>query len=335
MAEQSKQSEFYVSQSESTLGPWMMTEIASRTRAGELDAGCFIFLESRDQWVPLMECDELQKMLKATAKLGAKPKAPPKPPPSVKLEGNVAPTDVKKLIRSAEAEVKAVSERAETTVLSEAFANKESLANGIQGIAEWFVQKGPNRYGPFTYTGLVRALQEKSIFEFDMIWKNGMDNWMRLAEHPEFSPDCIRALQEELKAEAGVFFRRQHDRVPLRNEVMVHDNCSVWMGKAFEGSAGGSGVIIENATLVPGQVVLLHFSSGDGLPAFNALCEIVSKKFQSNVNDASAPISYGLRFIKIDTQAEAKVLEFFRRKSTKTVVQPMRQGRKSSSSQAA
>ena len=78
MAEQSKQSEFYVSQGESTLGPWMMTEIASRSRAGELDESCFIFLESRDQWMPLMECEELQKMLNATAPKAAKPKAPPK-----------------------------------------------------------------------------------------------------------------------------------------------------------------------------------------------------------------------------------------------------------------
>ncbi len=335
MPENAKQTEFYVSQTETTVGPWMMTEIVSRTRAGELDASCFIYLEASEKWIPLMESVELQALLRATSQTATKPKAPPRPPPSTKLDGDVSPTDVKKLIRSAEAEVKAVSERPETNVLVAAFANKESLATGIQGIAEWFVQKGANRYGPFTYTGLVRALQEKSIFEFDMIWKNGMDNWMRLAEHPEFSADRIRALQEELKAETGVFFRRQHNRVPLRNEVMVHDNRSVWMGKAFEGSEGGSGVVIENATLVPGQVVLLHFSSGDGLPAFNALCEVVSKKFQADVNHTAAPINYGLRFIKIDTQAEAKVMEFFRTKGMKSVVQPERQGRKSSSSQAA
>ena len=93
--------------------------------------------------------------------------------------------------------------------------------------------------------------------------------------------------------------------------------------------------MIENATLVPGQVVLLHFSSGDGLPAFNALCEVVSKKFQSDVNSTSAPINYGLRFIKIDTQAEAKVMEFFRNKGAKPSVQAAHVGRKSSSSQAA
>ena len=336
MAERSKQVEFYVSQNDQSLGPWTLAEIATRTTRGELNETCLIFVEARDEWSPLMQCEELREFMQSKGAL-SKPKSPPKPPSTAKVSDILpAKSEVKAMIREAELEVKAVSERPETGVLAAAFgSSKDSLATGIEGVAEWFVQKGANRYGPFSYTGLVRALQEKSIFEFDMVWKNGMDNWIRIAEHPDFGPEQIRDLLAKTSGETGIFFRRQHPRTPMKNEVIVHDNRSVWMGRSFEGSAGGSGVVIENATLVPGQVVLVHFASGDGLPAFNALCEVVSKKFQGDVSDTTAPLSYGVKFIKIDVQAEAKVLDFFRKKTKDSVDSSQSTGQKSRTSRAA
>ncbi|MEK7358695.1 MAG: PilZ domain-containing protein, partial [Bdellovibrionota bacterium] len=92
---------------------------------------------------------------------------------------------------------------------------------------------------------------------------------------------------------------------------------SVWLGRSVEGSAGGSGVVIENATLVPGQTVLLHFAAREDLPAFNALCEIVGKKFVGDIRDAKTPVQYSLRFVKLDSQAEPRVQKYFHSKAAK------------------
>ena len=71
--------------------------------------------------------------------------------------------------------------------------------------------------------------------------------------------------------------------------------------------------MIENATLVPGQTVLLHFAQRDDLPAFNALCEIVGKKYTKDVRDAKSPVQYSVRFVKLDAQAESRVQSYFGR----------------------
>lgn len=307
-AQTGNQIEFYVSKGEQTLGPWTIDEIAARLGRSELAVTDFIYLEGRDEWIPLMECDQLREKLKAK-----KPaKAPPKQAAAPKAD---IPKEPEQAIAQGEAEVRESAARPESEALARAFsARKEQTAPTAEDAAEWFVQKGSHRYGPFTYLGVVRALQEKSIYEFDLIWKNGMDQWVRVAEHEAFAPERIRDLKTKTEGETGIFFRRQHARIPFESEVIVHDNRSVWMGKAFEGSAGGSGLVIENATLVPGQVVLLHFESRDGLPAFNALCEIVSKKFQKELKDAKTPVTYGVRFIKLDSAAEPKVQEYFRTK---------------------
>ena len=113
------------------------------------------------------------------------------------------------------------------------------------------------------------------------------------------------------KEAEGVFFRRQFPRVRFESEVIVHDDQSVWMGQSFEAGAGGSGVMIENATLKPGQVVRLHFAPCDGLPAFNALGEIVGKRFSREVRGTKSPVRYAVRFLKLDGAAEPQVREYF------------------------
>ena len=52
---------------------------------------------------------------------------------------------------------------------------------------------------------------------------------------------------------------------------------------------------MSNSVVVPGQRVFIHFRKFNEWPAFNAVCEVVSKKF---VNDGS-PVQYGLRFLSL------------------------------------
>ncbi len=280
------QTMFHVSKAGSTngesLGPWTIEEIAERLAKTEIAVTDFVYDEKREDWIPLVECEALKEHLRRS-----KPKAPPKP----KTVEAQAPAPTPEVREQREVQPMAMATR------------------GPNG--EWFVQKGVNRYGPFSYLSLIRALQEKSVYEFDFVWTEGMDSWMRLAEHEAFHPEKIRELTTDKTAAASIFTQRAHPRLRFDSEVIVHDDKSAWIGRAFEGSVGGSGLVIENAALYPGQTIRLHFAPADGLPAFNVLAEIVNKKYVKTVRGASSPVQYAVRFLEMDESAKKRVKEFF------------------------
>jgi hypothetical protein len=283
--EKTQQTEFFVSKGERQLGPWTLQELAARLASSEIAVTDFVFDDGRQDWMPLFECEALKAHLAQS-----KPKSAPK-----KAQAS------EKTVTETKVETSAVGTGTTTTATA-----------GEKG--EWFVQKGSHRYGPFSYAGVVRALQEKTVYEFDLIWREGMNEWVRIAQHDEFKPERIKAIAA---TNGEAIIRRQHQRMQFDNEVIVHDNRSVWLGRSVEGSAGGSGVVIENATLVPGQTVLLHFAAKEDLPAFNALCEIVGKKFVGDIRDAKTPVQYSVRFVKLDSQAEPRVQEYFHSRGAK------------------
>jgi hypothetical protein len=293
-----RQTEFHVSRSGDTggepLGPWTLDEIAEKLACSEIAVTDFVYDEAREDWIPLLECEALKERLRRQ-----KPKAPP-PKARVAPVAPVTPMAT------------AVDESFEH--LKEAVA--ETFAVSARGPSndggQWFVQKGTLRYGPFTYTGLVRALQEKSVYEFDFAWTEGMDNWVRIAELGDFQADRIRdLLTSEPSGDTGAFLRRAHPRLKFESEVIVHDDRMAWIGRSLEGSVGGSGLVIENAALYPGQVVRLHFASTSGLPAFNALAEIVNKKFVKEVKGLKTPVHYAVRYLEIEASSAERVKEYF------------------------
>ena len=277
----------HVSKNGQTLGPWTVEEIAQKLASGEIAITDFAWDDSSTQWVSLLEFAELKTHLQAR-----KPAAPPKPSakaPDVKVD---------------------VKASAKPTVVGSSMSEDEAI--------QWYVTRGQQKFGPFNYFGVVKALQDKSIFEFDYIWKEGMEGWVRLAEHEKFNAEAIRGLLstlEEKKAHADVFAQRRHARLPIENDVLINDNQSVSPGRMVEGSVGGTGLIIKNSTLIPGQLIHVHFSSLDGLPAFNAIGEIVSKKYTRSARDSRAPIHYGVRFVKMDPAAEERVKNYFKNRA--------------------
>mgnify|MGYP001328400088 CR=1 FL=1 len=285
----SAQTRFYVAQGEQNLGPWTIEEIAAKVASQEIAVTDFVYDEGRQDWIPLLELEAFKAHLNKK-----RPKAPPP-----RAQETVRPEPV---------------ERASAAVVQTA-----SREQTDEGPAEWFVQKGANRFGPMTYLEVVRALQEKTVFDFDFVWKQGTESWVRIAEHSEFHPDRIRELAGKFAGASepkDVFVRRQYPRIRFESEVIVHDDRSVWMGQAFEAGLGGSGLVIENATLQPGQVVRVHFGPCDGLPAFNALGEIVGKRYTREVRGKKSPVRYALKFLKVDGAAEAAVREYFESKAS-------------------
>jgi hypothetical protein len=272
------QLEFYLAKGGANFGPFTITLVADLIARAEFAVTDFVYDEVRAEWITLMECEALKEHLRRN-----KPMAPPP---------------------------MATTAKASPTPGKPAFA-KPAWATTPRDDA-WYIQKNGERHGPLSYLEMIRGLQEKTVYEFDFVWKEGMETFMRIAEHPSFLQERIRGLTTQKAApEQQAFVKRQHPRVKFESEVIVHDDRDVWMGQAFEASVGGSGVMIENSRLAPGQVVRIHFASTEGLPAFNALGEIVGKTYSKNVHGAKSPVKYSVRFVKLDGSVEPQVRKYF------------------------
>ena len=170
----------------------------------------------------------------------------------------------------------------------------------------WYVLKQNNNYGPFSKTELIQMLQGKTLHEFDFIWHNGMSSWKRLSDVAEFSvsevQDVFKAMKNSNKDESGnaIFFRRKHARVKINSHAIIHDHKKVYKSVSVEISVGGAGLVIEDAKFEKDQQIYLHFKPGQNVPAFNAICKIVSQK--GNV--------YGVQFLKISGAAKSSITEF-------------------------
>jgi hypothetical protein len=128
-----------------------------------------------------------------------------------------------------------------------------------------------------------------------------MEQWKRIAEIPDFTENNIKRLFDEGgKLKKEIFEQRQFKRHKFNGRVIIHDNMSLWGGEGIEISKGGVGVTMKNSMIVPGQQLTVHFSQHEGIPAFNAVCEVISKKF---VND-NTPIEYGLRFVSLTQEVQ-------------------------------
>lgn len=250
---------YLVSHQGLALGHLAIDEILQKVRTKEIDLFDYVFDEVKQDWVLLMEFPELAAKLRSGK--------PPRPPQ--------------------------ISTTAPAPVLEPVVATKPVVS--AHAISDWYVLKGENRFGPFTYTDLVKMLQQKVIFPFDFIWHSGLSEWQRAVEIKDFSSDEIRELFSRSKKKQDLFTERKFPRKEYLGPVLVHDNLSLWKGKGFEISRGGVGINMSNTLVVPGQRVFIHFGKYEQWPAFNAVCEVVSKKF---VNDTS-PVQYGLRFLSL------------------------------------
>lgn len=177
---------------------------------------------------------------------------------------------------------------------------------------EWFILKEGNNYGPFSQLEIVQMLQEKTLFEYDYVWHAKMTSWKRVAEVDEFLPEKIRAMQESRDTGlAEIFFRRRHARAAYGASLIVHNNKTVFRGQALEISAGGAGVLIDNPHLQPGQSLFLHFQPGDGVPPFNAVCQIVSKQFVKEAGPEGVdPVRYGVKFTTLSQSVRESIKNY-------------------------
>ena len=279
---------YLVSRQGLAMGPFPIDEIVAKVKAKEIDLFDYIFDEKTEDWVLLMEFPQLAAQLKSS-----KPPRPPAPVAEIPQQRQAETT-------RGEAKKSSGKKPEGKPMLPQIPLTMTPSASTAHSISEWFVLKGENRFGPFSYTDVVRMLQQKVVFPFDLIWHAGLENWRRVVELEDFHPDTIRSLFQNSNKKQEVFVERKFKRKPFNGRVVVHDNLSLWKGESFEISKGGVGINMSNSLVVPGQHVFVHFRQHEGWPAFNAVCEVVSKKF---VSDAS-PVQYGLRFLSMSQEVQ-------------------------------
>jgi len=264
---------YLVSRQGQELEPQPMTDIVARVRNREVDLFDYIFDETRKEWVLLLEFGPLTEALKQVA-----------PPPVAK--------------KATSTPVLGASTGTPTTAKSHSPRHqKGSLTSSPP--TEWFVLKGDSRLGPFSYTDVVKMLQEKTVYSYDFVWNEGWDNWKRISETSPFKEDSVRSLYTAGESKS-VFTKREFNRQKFDGRVMIHDNLMLWSGRGTEISRGGVGITLKNAMMTPGQNVFVHFTGTQDWPAFNATCEVMNKK----MSESRLGFEYGLKFLTLSQEAQ-------------------------------
>ncbi len=267
---------YSVSHKGQEIGAMSLNDIVERVRARELDLFDYIFDTQRNDWILLMEFPDLAQKLKSHK--------PPRPP-SIEVKSEEPPKN-------------------DITETPPAIM----AAKTGHEVSDWYVLKGENRFGPFGFEEVIQMMQQKVLFPFDFVWHSTLPDWKRAAELSEFQPSAIRQMLKEVDSAKNLFLTRQFKRVPYEGKIIVHDNLSLWNGQGFEISKGGVGIKMANALVIPGQQLTLHFHRHQEWPAFNAACEVVSKKFVNG----DRPIEYGFKFLSLSQQVQD---EFYKRVS--------------------
>jgi PilZ domain/GYF domain 2 len=173
-------------------------------------------------------------------------------------------------------------------------------------IKEWYVLKEEKKFGPYRYSDLVQFLQQKQVAPFDWVWNASFQMWKPIQDCVEFHPEMIRTIKEWNEPELQTLFsKRRHLRLNYQTQLTIHSDKNYWNGRSLEISAGGAGILVPSSELKSGQRLFLHFKAGMDIPAFNALCEVVSKQVPKvGVNE----FRYGLQFTHV-TKNVRKAIE--------------------------
>lgn len=174
----------------------------------------------------------------------------------------------------------------------------------------WYVKRPGLTHGPFSHFEIIQMLQEKIIYSTDSIRKKDSTSWVPISELSLFQSSTLSDLKEHLPEDlSGVFFKRQHARANYGCTLIVHDSKSVFKGESLQISAGGAGFVVQADHLQPGHTLLIHFQPGGGVPPFNAVCKVVSKRTQP-LSGIHTSTNYGVAFTSISSTVREKIKHF-------------------------
>lgn len=173
--------------------------------------------------------------------------------------------------------------------------------------AEWYILRDKNKYGPFSYSEMLTMLKDKKLFEYDFVWnRSQLKSWTKISELEVFKPEHIKNFKDTDGPVLGtVFQRRRYARAKYGASIILHNNKSVLRGESLEIGVGGAGFLVNSDHLQINQSLYLHFKAGDGVPPFNAVCEIVSK-----TKTPAGEYRYGVKFTKISQTIQQAIQKY-------------------------
>lgn len=171
---------------------------------------------------------------------------------------------------------------------------------------EWYLFRSNMPIGPFSKLEIIQMLQEKTLESDSYVWCVGSEGWNKVSEWAEFSKKEIQSLSQSKNTEVHrVFYKRKYLRAQFDCSLIVNDEKTMFHGDALEISEGGVGIKLKNSNFNIGHRIFLHFKSGEGVPAFNAVGEIVSRQFPKNENEVE--VRYGVKFLNVSNYVKDSI----------------------------
>ncbi len=182
-----------------------------------------------------------------------------------------------------------------------------TLAMDLPASNEWHILKGETQYGPYSYEEVLRMMQNNIVYSFDYLWSPEMEAWSPAADLQEFSSDRIARVLEQNPIN-GVFIQREQQRVRCLIPIFAHNQNKMWEGAVESLSQGGALLLIKNPTLLPGEMIQLHFRNhAQGKVAFNCQAEIIGKRLVKKRIQHDTAIHYAVRFVNKSPVAEQQI----------------------------
>ncbi len=299
-------SEFYVSHTNQTLGPFSESDIRDQMQQSKLALTDYLWLPDQGQWQML-----------ALHFITDYP-APTTPPEEVELSASDSALEAMTDSKAATSKPSDTAKSVPTDPLDlkkyDKLAFNQEL--GISNEQIWFVYRDKAKYGPYRFLEVVHLLQEQRIDHADFIWKPGMHDWEQARDVAEYSRDILEQLSEKETFHdvdmRTVFIQRAFPRVPYDSEVILHDDQQLIIGTATTLSEGGAFVAVPNPVHKRGDRLKLHFSAA-GVPVpFNCVAE-VTQVYRTE------PTGYCLKFTYLGQDDQRRIQEF----AEKEVRRPM------------
>ncbi|MCX6129389.1 MAG: PilZ domain-containing protein [Proteobacteria bacterium] len=169
----------------------------------------------------------------------------------------------------------------------------------------WYLHQNGQQVGPFETQQVTQLFLTNMIAKDGYIFKVGWKDWRPIEEGYE-----VLGLQNPTQSQLSPEEQKQQTenrllgapRASIVGRVVVHNNGQLTIGQGVNISEGGVFVETSDQIFTIGETLRLSIRC-DGLPkAFNAEAAVI--RFN---NDPKMPVGYGLKYIKIDGEAQASI----------------------------
>lgn len=177
---------------------------------------------------------------------------------------------------------------------------------------EWYVARKDKKYGPYSVDEMIQLRQQRKVFENDLVWKQGLRQWVPLIQTEEFSAHAIK--ERALKAEmCTVFNRRQWPRVRKEVPIVIHNDTYLWKAKTLNISQGGALIELNTPFLNPEDKIHIYFQcENDEETGFSCTGTITGKRFSNERLRFNTLLQYSVRFDSKDDGADKQLEEWVR-----------------------